>query len=170
MKITIKTLILPAIFLLTGCGADKNDTGAYQGTGYSITCPDTYQVSKPQGADFACLSPKKDAKDTFLENINVVIEKLPSGFGGTEQYTAIVKKNFAKHLLDSGVLTIQGTKFSWVEYNMDYGTTTMHNRVYMSVKNGSAYVVTASMLDSGDSFKQNKTILENIVKTFKFDN
>lgn len=137
---------------------------------YTLTCPDSWEKKTDyMGTDVMFLSPLEGPGDEFQENVNVIVEKLPSGMG-LEQYVKISLKNAKQILTDYAILensTVQLNGLDAQRFLISHrmGNMKLHALVYVIVKGRKAYTVTCTALDN--TYEQYEQQFDDICKTFK---
>jgi len=142
-----------------------------KGPDYTMDIPLNWDIKRNiMGCDKFALTPLDDTSDNFRENINVVIENLPPEINLDAFYEANkhsmkqMQKSF--RLISVEHLAINNEKFIKMTYKMNMGSQTMKNNVFFTIKNGSGYSITASMLEG--SYNQYHESLDQIIRTFQF--
>jgi hypothetical protein len=165
-----------ALLFMAGCNNPKKEKaiiGEDAGTGsYSITAPQGWTKTDTilMGRSFTILKSPTDSTDTFMENMNVVSEKV-----GDIDQDKYVDKNIAdlqKQLTSLEMektteRTINGNKFSFLKFSHVYNSRPMQGECYITIKKGVAYVITCST-DGGEMSKWEPSF-EEAIKTFKAD-
>ncbi len=168
------TIVMCVIVALCGCGKKETvQKTAFLGDDYKLEFPGTWEINDKgiMGTDLIGLSPIEDAKDTFRENVNVVLENLPKSMTDAEYLQLSLKhlnKVFAlppdKKFTQTKVGNQQGYH---LRYSMQMGQNNMDNDVYVVIKDGAAYIITCSHAKGKrDAFK---STIDSIVDTFAIE-
>jgi hypothetical protein len=139
---------------------------------FSLSIPRTWEVKKDvMGASVVGISPQETAKDTFRENVNVVLENLTEQLVPKSYYDAnqaVLKKLFTDFKKKSeGVTKIDNRDFYWSVFTHRMGTVQAEVYQFMSVKDKRGYVITCSSTPA--KFDKYKGQFEEIAKTFRFE-
>ena len=139
--------------------------------GFSIELPAGWEQQKDQmGSAIMAISPMDGPKDTFRENINVVVEVLKEKLTTKDYFNAsqeVIKKVFTDFKSEkSGQTKIDGHDFMWTIFSHRLGTVRARVLQYVVVNKDKAYVITCS--SEPDKFNQYMPKFEASIKTFKF--
>jgi hypothetical protein len=156
-----------------GCAAQK-EPGRYHSkeSESSIKLPDSWETREGvMGTAVIALSPREGATDEFRENVNVVVEELPSGMA-LEGYIEASLSNMRKlatdyNQVEDGRTTIDGVDASRLVYTHRMGQLDLQCLLYIIVKGRRGYNVTCSALQ--DTFETHRGRFEEIVATFRFE-
>ena len=112
-------------------------------------------------------SPRENESDDFLENVNVVTEKI--GSMKMDEYLDLSTTNIKKGLTDveEGKISdrnFNGMDFKCVRYSHVYGSTPIDVDAYFTIDNGTAYVITCSA--KGGTISKWEPAFEEIVRSF----
>jgi hypothetical protein len=138
--------------------------------GYDITAPEGWEkidtTMEGQRIIFVRL-PRQDANDEFMENVNVVTEKV-GGVSLDEYYNANVGSmdglsDFEKG--DVSDIKIDGKDFRRLEYKHVYGGVPLDATVYFTIYDGRAYVITCTA-KRGEREKY-RGVFDTIVNSFR---
>jgi hypothetical protein len=139
--------------------------------GFQIDFPEDW----PSQEDFMGLivmanSPLESDTDAFSENINVVMEELPSTMS-TEKYLEANIKNMEMLMTDFVNIEVTDQKLGGVptkrmEYSAKMGLINLHNYAYLFVSGKKGYVITGSATpESIDTYRED---FDAIAETFAF--
>lgn len=108
-----------------------------------------------------------DGENKFMANINVVSES--SGDVTLEQYLAaskeVLNKTFTDYqLINERIVTLRGIKGFLIEAKYNMGVYPLHNLQLMAINKNTAYVITATSLDS--NWTKYKDIFEASLLSF----
>ncbi len=137
---------------------------------YTLTCPDSWEKKTDyMGTDVIYLSPLEDSNDEFRENVNVIVEKLPSNMG-LNQYVDISLKNAGKMLtdyrnLENSAVQLNGLDAQRIVSIYRMGDMRICALSYVIVKGRKAYTITCTALDS--TYEKYKQQFEDICGTMK---
>ena len=139
--------------------------------GFSIDLPVGWEQQKDQmGSAIMAISPMDGPKDSFRENINVVVESLKEKLTTKDYFQAsqdVIKKVFTDFKSEkSGQTKIDGHDFMWTIFSHRLGTVRARVLQYVAVNKDKAYVITCS--SEPDKFNQYMPKFEGSIKTFKF--
>jgi hypothetical protein len=155
-----------SILSLTICCKGQNKPAEKMTTisrsGYSLNYPNTWTVdtSRKQGADLFIFSPLENGADKFSENINVVIQDLPSPQSDLQWYKEVTEQQVAQYATDGKILessidsTSKGNQYKIV-YTFRQGKLNMHITSICLIQKQKAYLATySSEVDKVDQYKQ----------------
>lgn len=169
MPALIPLVIAVLLVLPVAAAAEAVDTT----TGYTIDFPPEWEVRHGQmGTDILGLTALEGADDDFRENINVVIEQLPPEIDAAA-YLAASKDTLRRMMTDFELVAEAPVSFgetagTRIEYRARMGIYSLHNDVYLVVADGTAYVITLSML-AGDSRARHVEALTAVADSFALD-
>ena len=159
---------------LAGCSSQPPEPGRYykKQDGFSIRFPAEWeQKENVMGSVVMALSPAEGEADAFRENVNVMVEALPSKMD-LEKYLELSMANLKK-LLSAGQepevsdTTLGGEKAKRVVCQMTMGQINVKSTVYVAVKGTRGYSLACSA--TPDSFDAYKARFEEIAGTFRFE-
>jgi len=144
--------------------------GVFKDKTFAITLPKGWEQQKDvMGAVVVAISPQEGSKDTFRENINVVVENLTQQMTPKAYYEAsfnILKKLFTDFKLEKkGTEKLAGKEFYWSVFGHKMGNIKAKVLQYMSVEGLKAYVITCSA--APEKFDKFKPVFEASVRSFK---
>ena len=157
-----------------GCSGNSPEPGRNykKQDGFSIRFPAEWeQKENVMGSVVMALSPAEGEADAFRENVNVMVEALPSKMD-LEKYLELSMANLKK-LLSAGQepevsdTTLGGEKAKRVVCQMTMGQINVKSTVYVAVKGTRGYSLTCSA--TPDSFDAYKARFEEIAGTFRFE-
>lgn len=157
---------------ICGCGRKKTfQNTSFSGKPYTLQFPETWDVNESglMGTDRAGLSPLEDANDLFRENINVVLENLPTAMT-EEAYLALTVKNLVRAFgLPAGTAFAKTRVGASEGYHLRYAFQTgqheLDNDLYIVISKGSAYILTCSNAKGKrDAFKP---AMDETIATFR---
>jgi len=159
---------------LAGCSSQPPEPGRYykKQDGFSIRFPAEWeQKENVMGAAVIALSPAEGADDTFRENVNVVVEALPTPMD-LERYfdpsMAILKNPLsAGQEPEVSDVALGGEAAKRVVYRMTMGQVAVKSLLYVAVKGRRGYAITCSA--TPDSFDAYQARFEEIAGTFRFE-
>lgn len=166
-RVALSALLVMGLTALSAPGA-----GAYESPkdGYAIDFPSRWQTREQvMGTSVIGLSPLESKKDTFAENVNVVVEEL--GPDATlDAYTATsvkVLKQFlnAPKLVENKRVTLGGHPAQRLVYEHTQGQYKLRVLVYLVVADAKGYVVTCTAETT--QFSKYLGQFEKICRTFK---
>jgi len=169
--------VLGLVFLsasLAGCSSGEPEPGRYykKADGFSIRFPAEWeQKENVMGTVVMALSPTEGADDPFRENVNVVVEALPSPMT-LDEYCNLSMTNLKKLLAvgqepEVSDATLGGGKAKQVVYQTTVGQIGVKGALYVVVKGNRGYALTCSA--TPDSFDAYQARFEEIVGTFRFE-
>ena len=159
---------------LAGCSSGEPEPGRYykKQEGFSIRFPAEWeQKENVMGTVVIALSPAQGTDDPFRENVNVVVEALPS-LMTLDEYFNLSMVNLKK-LLAAGQepevsdITLGGEKAKRVVYQTMMGQIGVKGTLYVAVKGQRGYALTCSA--TPESFDADKARFEEIAGTFRFE-
>ncbi|MGB2754571.1 MAG: hypothetical protein WBD75_10330 [Phycisphaerae bacterium] len=159
---------------LAGCSSQPPEPGRYykKAEGFSIRFPAEWeQKENVMGSVVIALSPAEGADDAFRENVNVVVEALPSPMT-LDEYFNLSMANLRKLLTEArqpeiADARIGGEAAKQVVYQTTMGQIRVKSMLYVAVKGQRGYAVTCSA--TPDSFDAYKARFEEIAGTFRFE-
>lgn len=164
----MKMLQLGLILVLTGsCSQEK--MLKYISKNFEIIYPESWSKQEKSNAVFF-LSPKKNDKDLFQENVNIILQDLSLQPMNLEQYTELTKKqvidNFGKTAIISlKDITISNQKGKEFIYNMSYQGKELKLKQYWFVVNNTAYLI--SYTAEPKEFNSYETSISKMITGFK---
>jgi len=159
---------------LAGCSSGEPEPGRYykKQEGFSIRFPAEWeQKENVMGTVVIALSPAEGADDPFRENVNVVVEALPSPMT-LDEYFNLSRVNLGKLLTEArqpeiADARIGGEAAKRVVYQTTMGQIGVKGMLYVAVKGNRGYALTCSA--TPDSFDAYKARFEKIAGTFRFE-
>ena len=157
---------------LAGCSSKPATPGQYTSTkdGFTIIAPTTWEKKEGfMGSTVLFLEPQAEPSDTFRENVNVVVEKLPSGMG-LDGYVKASNDNMAKLMTDyseisSARVKLGGNDAQRIVYQHRMGVYNLKVLIYLVVQGGRGYVLTCSA--TVDQYDSHEPTFEDTCKTFQ---
>ena len=138
--------------------------------GFSITGPQGWEKKTGEmGTEVMYLSPQEGAGDQFRENLNVVVEKLPSAMS-LDGYLRAALPNVKKMLTDYDLLeqartSINGVKAERMVFTHRMGAMEIKALQYYLVKDKRAYIVTCTA--NPDTYNRYLNDFEQACKTIR---
>ncbi|MFW5752615.1 MAG: hypothetical protein ACOCYV_01050 [Planctomycetota bacterium] len=172
-----RTIVLLTALLFVACGGDSTDSTTYDGKqfagqGYRIEAPTGWERrAKVMGCDVILVNPANGADDGFAENLNVVLENLPGSVSAEQYYDLTaqnLKQTFGQPVSERENCRLNGLDAHRIRYSMQMGDKNLDNDAYLIVRDGSAYVITLSMLE-GESRRRHLGELTDIARTFRLE-
>lgn len=150
---------------------NKNKNEDKEGdVGYSISAPHGWEktTQTEMGHVFTLLrSPRQNANDPFMENVNVVYEK--TGSASLEDYIngSLSQLDRLNGFVNKGISyrTINGIRFGVVDYSHEYSGVPIDVRLFVTVNDGTGYVITCSA--QGGEFSGWESTFEETIRTFE---
>lgn len=138
--------------------------------GFAMEIPADWEKHQGDyGAALIALSPLEGNKDSFRENVNVVVEDLSSTMATKDYYKAsqeLMKKAFNEFKVEkTGVTRLNGTEFHWTLFVHRIGTLRARVLQHIAVSGKRAYVVTASAMP--DKFNKYKPAFDATIASFR---
>lgn len=129
---------------------------------FAIQYPSNWTLNNSgmMGTSFIIFSQLTSTKDSFRENVNLVIQNLNGQLINLDQYTDISVKQIKQiatngHLIESKRIKNKEGEYQRMVYTGDQGTFKLKFIQYYWVKNGSAYVLTfTAEVSEFDRFKE----------------
>ncbi len=155
-------------------GAAENKPGQENDPGeFSISAPKGWTKTDTimMGQRIVIIkSSREDVSDNFLENVNVVTEKI--GNMGMDEYMSKSITNLENGLtgFEQGKTSdrnINGLEFKRLTYSHGYGGTPIDVETYFTLRNGTAYVITCSA--KGGTISGWEQEFEEIIRSFKLN-
>ncbi len=152
--------------------ASATSMEAYEDSGkrFSISLPKGWeQRQDAMGAAVIALRPMDNKKDSFRENVNVVVEPLNTKMTAKQYFDAsqaVLAKAFTEfHLEKKGHSTIDSHDYYWSIFTHRLGTTRAKVLQYMTVDAKNGFVITGSALPA--TFPKFLPQFETIAKSFR---
>ncbi len=115
---------------------------------YEISYPSNfrYDDSKTRGTEFIIYIEKEDEKDTFIENINLLIQNLKEYQIDLNQYIEITEKQINENgiLIESKRIVLNNSDVHVLTYEANLNVRNLKFHQYILVKNEKAYILTYS--------------------------
>ncbi|MEN8151184.1 MAG: DcrB-related protein [Planctomycetota bacterium] len=164
-----------AVLLVLACEQEgKKDIRGrpFAGPGYALDIPAGWLVQRGlMNSDMSAAIPDSGSGDGFAENLNVVLENLPSGTTFPEYIeftrTSLVAGLSAQVISEENV-TLGGIPGRRIRYEMSMGGLRFDNDVLIVERGGGAFILTLSML-KGASRERYHAELDAVAKTFRFE-
>lgn len=172
----IKLLILLFFPLsIYGQTLPSNDIGEWKtltASNYSIQYPPTWELNESgyMGTSFIILSPLELDQDSFMENINLIIQDLDDKSIDLNKYVEISEDQIKivitnSKMIESKRIKSESDEFHKVIYSGDQGELQLNYEQYYWVLNNKAFVLTFTTEQSKyDSFKE---VGERILNSFR---
>ncbi|TXI68564.1 MAG: hypothetical protein E6Q46_00930 [Flavobacterium sp.] len=124
---------------------------------YEISYPSNfrYDDSKTRGTEFIIYTEKEDEKDTFIENINLLIQNLKGYKIDLNQYIEITEKQINENgiLIESKRIILNNSDVHVLTYEANLNIRNLKFHQYVLVKNEKAYILTyTAKIDKFDVF------------------
>ena len=124
---------------------------------YEISYPSNfrYDDSKTRGTEFIIYTEKEDEKDTFIENINLLIQNLKGYKIDLNQYIEITEKQINENgiLIESKRIILNNSDVHVLTYEANLNVRNLKFHQYVLVKNEKAYILTyTAKIDKFDVF------------------
>lgn len=152
----------------------SNEFVSIKRSGYSIKCPAQWQLdtSHALGSDIFMRSVKEDQDDKFAENVNILIQQLPSDTISLDLFVSVSEKqiqDFATdlQLVKSTRMLRNGYPYHWIVYYQTQGIFQLRTEQFFFLKNSKAYVVTFSTEKSKEAKFENVGL--TILQSFTLD-
>jgi len=168
----ITTFVIILSCLLGNCSSKDPDRYYSKKDDFSIKLPKEWENKEGfMSSSVISLSPLENSTDKFRENVNVVVEDMPSGMELEEYFTKNVT-NLAKFLADfhefqRGTAYISEADAKWLIYSGKFGTIEVKNKVFFLVNGRRGYTITCSA--TPDGFARYKNKFEEIAQSFEFE-
>jgi len=142
-----------------------------EGRGFSLACPQEWETRAVMAAAIVLLSPQEGPADTFRENVNVVIEKLPAKMSlndyqrGSMNTLRRILTDFKIH--EQSAVTIGGAEARRLVYSHRMGMVKIKVLVDILVRERRGYSITCSA--APEQFDEFRGRFEEIVQSFRFE-
>lgn len=172
--------MLKRIFVLSLC-AGFAYLGAQTGADFQtkkvdevgLSFPKTYEFTTeiPGGAKFGVLTPLENEKDTFRDNINLLIQPIGQDIDVSEGLEPL-KQQMSKYIsnykgIDAKIENIPAGKCIRLEYTGDLGAMKIHWVQYMVSKNKNLYILSCTA--EQHTYNQYAKEFAKIAKTLSID-
>jgi serine/threonine-protein kinase len=169
---TAMVLVSALGLCLGGCSSKPTKPGQYTNTkdGFSITAPASWEKAEGKmGMTVVFVEPLAGASDTFRENVNVVVEKLPAGMG-LDGYVKACNEALAKMMTNFKEVSSARVKLGENDaqrnvYQHKMGVYDLKVLGYFVVHGGRAYILTCTA--TVDEYDNHEPAFEDICKTFQ---
>lgn len=158
-----------------GCSSSApSEPGRYVSTKdkYSIVYPEGWELKEGMmGTSSIALSPQEGETDTFRENINVVVERLPTAMSLDRYHDANVTE--LKRILgedaeiDVADVELGDVNARRLDYSMTMGQLRTRALAFLAVSGKRGYVITCSALP--DTLDRYRGTFEEAAETFRFE-
>lgn len=173
MKIkTAQIVALLCLVIIVSASSPANaKDDIFTGSGYTVNFPSGWEISKnTDGMDGIAISPPENEKDTFRENIIIMLEDLPQGMTNKE-YIDLSIDNSKKALGGFNVvsrkqITIDGQPGEQMVFEHVYEGTKIKAGQVIVINKGKAYIITLSAIP--DTYAAYAPYLESVMKSMKF--
>ena len=157
---------------LGGCSSKPAKPGQYTNTKdrFTITAPTSWEKAEGKmGMTVVFVEPLAGASDTFRENVNVVVEKLPAGMG-LDGYVKACNEALAKMMTNFKEVSSARVKLGENDaqrnvYQHKMGVYDLKVLGYFVVHGGWAYILTCTA--TVDEYDNHEPAFEDICKTFQ---
>jgi len=162
--------LLCALALQTGCSWDGAGRYHSREHAFSIAVPEKWETRENHmGTAVIFLSPRETQNDLFLENLNIVVERLPAGTERSSYLNESVK-NMARMLegFKSGkpeLYRLHRYDAGRAAYSDTLGTLRLESTVTMVACGGKAYVITCT--STKEDFPRYREIFEKTTGSFR---
>jgi hypothetical protein len=168
MKQGLLLVFLLATQLINSQSNGKNETKEINKNGYSIVFPATLRVDETtmNGSDFFLFTEKTSPEDSFVENINLVVQNLATLNIDLNRFVEITVSqiNTRAKLIESQRGVSNGSEYHQLVYEGVFDGLTLKFLQYDFVKNDTAYILTYSA--KKDEFDNYFVGMEKIMKSF----
>lgn len=132
---------------------------------YEVSFPSNfrYDDSKTRGTEFIVYTEKEDEKDTFIENINLLVQNLKESQIDLNHYIEITEKQINENgiLIESKRTILNNSDVHILTYEANLNVRNLKFHQYILVKNEKAYILTyTAEIDKFDIY------LPEIIKIF----
>lgn len=157
---------------LAGCSSKPPLPGQYTNKkdGFTITAPASWEKAEGKmGTVVLFLEPQAGASDTFRENVNVVVEKLPAGMG-LDGYVKLSDENMVKIVTDLSEVSSARVKLGKsdaqrIVFKHRMGIYNLKVLIYLVVHGGRGYILTCTA--AVDEYEDHEATFEKTCKTFQ---
>lgn len=170
MKQTLLLVLLLTTQLIISQINGENETKEINKNGYSIIFPTSMRVDETtmNGSDFFLFTQKTSPEDSFVENINLVVQNLATLNIDLNRFVEITVSqiNARAKLIESQRGISNGTEYHQLVYEGVFEGLTLKFLQYDFVKNDKAYILTYSA--KKEEYDNYFVTMEKIMKTFTF--
>ncbi len=167
----LATLCLPVVLLMAGCSDSGIDGERYEGDGYSMVVPDGWASEQGTYGEFWVGRASEGEGDDFIENVNLMIESIPSGMNEA-RYLDLSKQNMSQipgfDLLEEEEVSINGVDGVRLHYQANVYGQSIENDAYILMEDGQAYILTLTARE-GDSRDRWMPELTGVAETFRLE-
>ncbi len=139
----------------------------------TISYPNSYEFTDnmPGGAKFGLLSPLTSDKDTFRDNVNLLIQEIGQDIDVSEGLEPL-KQQMSKYItnyvgIDAKIMNLPVGKAIRLEYTGNLGVMKIHWVQYMVSKNKKLYIL--SCTSEKDTYNQFASEFADIAKSLTLD-
>lgn len=124
---------------------------------YEVSFPSNfkYDNSKTRGTEFIIYTEKEDEKDTFIENINLLVQNLKESQIDLKHYIEITEKQINENgiLIESKRTILNNSDVHILTYEANLNVRNLKFHQYILVKNKKVYILTyTAKIDKFDIF------------------
>ena len=167
--------ILTSVVVLAGlcsCSESTSRTGSLPGTGYTLGNPHGWeQKSGLMGTDLILLSPQEGAGDSFRENVNVTVEKVPkplSHQGYVDASAASLKKTLSlKDEFTYKPTSVNGVSGYVAQIRHRMGVFDLVLDSYIVIQGDTSYIISCTATE--ESYDSYRDKFAKIVSTFSLN-
>jgi serine/threonine-protein kinase len=137
---------------------------------FTMKYPETW--TQKSGVNLiAFLSPRENEKDSFQENVNLLLQDLSQQKINLAQYTELTKQQIIDNFGPSAIVSTKPTMFAGQQseefiYNMNYQGRQLKIRQYWFIKNNLAYLFTYTAEPS--QYSKYESLAMEIINSFTF--
>ena len=163
-------LIFIIIFQCFSCQFDnKNSTETITKNGYTISYSSDLKLdeSGKQGSEFLLFTKRTDSEDNFLENINLIIQKLDSQNLDLNKFVEISENEIETNgkLITSERIKKDNSEFQKLTFSAHLNNFNLKFIQYIFFDNDKAYVLTFTAEEN--KFEKYSAFMEKIMLTFE---
>lgn len=149
--------IIILISILFSISSFCQDIKTVKTSDYEISFPSNYiyDDSKSRNTEFIIYTEKEDENDTFLENINLLIQNLKENHIDLNQYVEITEKQVYDYgkLIESKRITLNNSEVHLLSYTANLTGRNLKFYQYLLMRNEKVYVLTfSSEIEKFDKF------------------
>jgi len=138
---------------------------------FSVVFPDGWTISEPntESVVVQAMSKSEDVKDTFRENVNVIVMDSPGSPKldlEAKEFTRLFPKNYNARVVDTAALKIDGRDARRVIYLMSAGLVKLKNTAFIVHCGSRVFVITCNCAE--DRFGRYSPVFAKVKDSFSF--
>ena len=167
----LAVLCLSMVVVMAGCSDSGLEGERYEGEGYSLIVPEGWASEQGTYGEFWVGRPSEGEGDDFIENVNLMIESIPSGMNEA-RYLDLSKQNMSEipgfEMREEEAVSINGVDGMRLHYQANVYGQSIDNDAYILMEDSQAYMPTLTARE-GDSRDRWMPKLTEVAQTFRLE-